>query len=167
VSFVIIKSCIISRAFAKSTFLIEKMLSCLNVLKADQIVVLASVLKLSFDIDFNLTGVPKTSNFIGRRSDLDSLERQLAPREVRERRKICVIYGLGGIGKTQLAIEYARLHKDLYISFFWIDGRTKESLIQSLLRIALRLPKGRIADMDLQKIYSLEESRKAAQEVLR
>jgi hypothetical protein len=95
------------------------------------------------------------------------MEKQLTPGEVRDRRKICVIHGLGGIGKTQLAIEYARLHKDLYTSFFWIDGKTEESLIQSLLRIASRLPKSQILDMDTQKIRGLEESRKAAQEILK
>jgi NB-ARC domain len=95
------------------------------------------------------------------------MEKQLTPGEVRDRRKICVIHGLGGIGKTQLAIEYARLHKDLYTSFFWIDGKTEESLIQSLLRIASRLPESQILDMDTQKIRGLEESRKAAQEILK
>lgn len=145
----------------------EEIILYLHALNADYTVARAGSLKISFDIDFDLTGVPKTSAFIGRRSDLDSVERQLAPGELRDRRKICVIYGLGGMGKTQLAIEYARLHKDLYTSFFWIDGKTEESLIQSLLRIALRLPKSQIADMDVQKIQGLEESRKAAQEVLK
>lgn len=111
--------------------------------------------------------MPKTSAFIGRRSDLDSVERHLGTEEVRDRYKICVIHGLGGMGKTQLAVEYARLHKDLYTSFFWIDGKTEESLLQSLLRIALRLPKNQIADIDVQEIRGLEESRKAAQEVLK
>lgn len=62
------------------------------------------------------------------------------PGKVSDRRKICVVHGLGGIGKTQLAIEYARLHKASYTSFFWLDGKTEESLIQSLLLITSRLP---------------------------
>jgi hypothetical protein len=94
------------------------------------------------------------------------MKEQLMPGEASDRRKICVIHGLGGMGKTQLAIEYARLHKALYTSFFWLDGKTEESLIQSLLFIASRLPKGQIPDMDTSKIRGLEESRKAAQEVL-
>jgi hypothetical protein len=110
--------------------------------------------------------VPKTSDFIGRKQDLESIKRQLTPREARDRRKICVIYGLGGMGKSQLAIEYARLHKDLYTSFFWIDGKTEESLIQSLIRIALRLPMSNQSYTDMLKTRGLEESRKAAQGVL-
>jgi hypothetical protein len=94
------------------------------------------------------------------------MNEQLMPDEASDRRKICVVHGLGGMGKTQLAIEYARLHKALYTSFFWLDGKTEESLIQSLLLIASRVPKGQIPDMDTQKMRGLEESRKAAQEVL-
>ena len=88
------------------------------------------------------------------------------PGEVLDRRKICVIHGLGGMGKSQLAIEYARLHKGSYTSFFWLDGKTEESLIQGLLALSSRLPKGQIADVDAQEIKGLEESRKRAQEIL-
>jgi hypothetical protein len=94
------------------------------------------------------------------------MKEQLMPGEVSHRRKICVVYGLGGMGKTQLAIEYARLYKASYTSFFWLDGKTEESLIQSLLLIASRLPKGQIADVDAGEIKGLEESRQRAQEVL-
>ncbi len=136
-------------------------------LKADFIVARVGNANPTFDIAFDLTGVPTTSVFIGRKSDLDSIAKQLMPDEVHDRRRICVIHGLGGIGKTQLAIEYARLHKDLYTSFFWIDGKTEESLLQSLLAIALRLPKSQILDMDTQKVQGLEESRKAARGILK
>ena len=135
-------------------------------MKANCTVVRVGNLKRNFYVTFDLTGVPKTSAFIGRGSDLDLMKRQLMPGQVSDRRKICVIHGLGGMGKTQLAIEYARLHKALYTSFFWLDGKTEASLIQSLLLIASRLPKGQIPDMDTQKIKGLGESRKAAQEVL-
>jgi hypothetical protein len=114
-----------------------------------------------------LTGIPKTNAFIGRKADLNLIKDQLMPGEVSDRRKICVIYGLGGMGKTQLAIEYARLHKAMYSSFFWLDGKTEESLIQSLLLIASRFPKNPIANVDTQEIKGLEESRKRAQEILR
>jgi hypothetical protein len=114
-----------------------------------------------------LKGIPKTNAFIGRKSDLNLIKEQLKPGELLDRRKICVLYGLGGIGKTQLAVEYARLYKDLYASFFWLDGKTEMSLIQSLLLIASRLPKGQIRDVDIQDVKGLEESRRGAQEVLK
>lgn len=88
------------------------------------------------------------------------------PGEALDRRKICVVHGLGGIGKTKLAIEYARIHKASYTSFFWLDRKTEESLIQSLLIIALRFPKSQIAAVDAREIKGFEESRKRAQKVL-
>ncbi|KAG9233416.1 P-loop containing nucleoside triphosphate hydrolase protein [Amylocarpus encephaloides] len=124
-------------------------------------------LEVNFNVDFDLTGIPKTSAFIGRKSDLDSMEKQLMRREGLDRRKICIIHGLGGVGKTQSAVEYARLHKDLYTSFFWIDGRTEETVIQSLLDLASRLPNSQMPGIDTQKTKGLEESRVATQEVLK
>ncbi|KAH0558618.1 hypothetical protein GP486_004729 [Trichoglossum hirsutum] len=123
--------------------------------------------KLDFGVPFDLKGIPMTNAFIGRKSDLNLMKEQLKPGELLDRRKICVLYGLGGMGKTQLAVEYARLHKDLYASFFWLDGKTEVSLIQSLLLIASRLPKGQIPDIDIQDVKELDESKKGAQEVLK
>jgi hypothetical protein len=124
-------------------------------------------LKPNFEIAFDLTGIPKTSAFIGRKSDLSLMREQLMPGEVLDRRKICVVYGLGGIGKTQIAIEFARLHKASYTSFFWLDGKTEESLIQSLLMIGSRLPKGQIPDVDIQDVEGSAESKRRVQEVLK
>jgi hypothetical protein len=122
--------------------------------------------KPDFDVTFDLRGIPKTSAFVGRKSDLSLIEEQLMPGKMSDRRKICVIYGLGGMGKTQLAIEYAILHKTKYTSFFWLDGKTEESLIESLLMIVPRLPKGHIQDINIQDIKGLE-AKTIAQEVLR
>lgn len=50
--------------------------------------------------------------------------------------------GLGGIGKTQVALEYAYQHALEYSAVFWVAAETGESLIASLLAIAevLQLP---------------------------
>lgn len=103
---------------------------------------------------------------MGRKADLALIKEQLRPGEVSDRRKICVIHGMGGIGKTQLAIEYARSHKTRYKSFFWLNGKTEESLIQSLLLLEPRLPelqKERVG----QEVKGLEESRERARKILR
>ena len=41
------------------------------------------------------------------------------------------IYGLGGAGKTQLALKYVEDHKDEYNPILWIDARDKESVRSS------------------------------------
>lgn len=54
----------------------------------------------------------------------------------------CVLSGLGGIGKTQTAIEYAYLHALDYSAVFWISAETEEQLMGSFAAIArlLKLP---------------------------
>lgn len=45
-----------------------------------------------------------------------------------------VIYGTGGVGKTQLALEYARRHRFDYSSIFWIDADRKDTVTTSIVR---------------------------------
>src|SRR6266702_1615237 len=49
------------------------------------------------------------------------------------------ISGLGGIGKTQLALEYAYRHRQDYHAVFWGRADTRENLIASFVTVALLL----------------------------
>jgi predicted AAA+ superfamily ATPase len=51
-------------------------------------------------------------------------------------RTCVVLYGLGGIGKTQLAIEYLRRHKEKYIMIFWLNTNDQDSLKLSFRDVA-------------------------------
>ena len=66
-------------------------------------------------------------------------------------RKICVLHGMGGIGKTQLAIEFARKYRQSYSAVFWIDGSSKEKLKQSIANIANQLPQHQL--LERAKLY--------------
>lgn len=46
------------------------------------------------------------------------------------------IFGLGGIGKTQTAIEYAHRNRSKYKGIYWINGTDRASLILGYQRIA-------------------------------
>ena len=52
------------------------------------------------------------------------------------------ITGLGGIGKTQVAVEYAYRYKDTYHDVFWVNATSRETLIEGFVTIArlLALP---------------------------
>ena len=63
---------------------------------------------------------------------MKKIEESLAPDNLQDGRQIYILYGLGGIGKTQLAIAYARKHQETYSAILWLNGNSKDTLQQSL-----------------------------------
>jgi len=65
--------------------------------------------------------VPYTANpfFSGRRSILSDLERRLT-QDDRQRR--LALWGLGGAGKTQIALRYCYEHRDEYRAILWVSA---------------------------------------------
>src|SRR3954471_20044891 len=51
----------------------------------------------------------------------------------------CTLCGLGGIGKSQIALEYCYRNQDNYQYIFWIDADTEESLQNSFMEVTRRL----------------------------
>mgnify|MGYP001499277245 CR=1 FL=1 len=58
------------------------------------------------------------------------------------------ISGLGGIGKTQIAVEFAYRHRDLYQAILWVNASTREVLSADFVMLAslLDLPEQREQD---------------------
>src|SRR5947209_15444440 len=46
------------------------------------------------------------------------------------------ISGLGGIGKTQTAVEYAFRYRDAYQYVLWVQANTSEALLSSFVALA-------------------------------
>ena len=109
---------------------------------------------------FALHGAPVSNRFVDRQSDTDELERCLLPRSrsLRTRRRIFVLYRLGGIGKTQLAADFARRHKAAFSSVFWLDGRSEDHLRQSLAGYASKIPKGQIPDRSRNLVLTSDDT---------
>ncbi|MCJ1407588.1 hypothetical protein MMC19_001659 [Ptychographa xylographoides] len=59
---------------------------------------------------------------------MTQLENVLLPQTSGDQQKVFILYGLGEIGKTQLAGNFARKHQAKYDSIFWLNGRDKPSL---------------------------------------
>jgi hypothetical protein len=53
----------------------------------------------------------------------------------KNRKKPIVLTGLGGVGKTQTALEYARIRCDSYKTLFYIDATDESSFFDGLLEI--------------------------------
>lgn len=48
------------------------------------------------------------------------------------------------MGKTQLAVEFARKHHSRYSAVFWLDGSSKDQLRQSFVDMAYWLPQDQV-----------------------
>ena len=95
----------------------------------------------SYDIPFNWNGVPRAKVFINRPGQMFKLENALLPANLEDgdRRRIYVLRGLGGIGKTQLAVEFTRLHKAKFSAILWLNGDSETSLKRSIAEYANRI----------------------------
>lgn len=93
--------------------------------------------KEDFSITFSLSGIPEIDQFVGRKEELNKIKEAL--QGVESRRKVVLLHGLGGIGKTQVAVAFAREQKDAYSAVFWLNGKNEDTLRQSFAGIAKRL----------------------------
>jgi hypothetical protein len=87
------------------------------------------------------------SEFVDRPAEMEKLEQALLPgRTSSGRQKIHVLHGLGGMGKTQLVVEFARRHHRRFSAVLWLDGRSEDSLKRSIASCAGRIPQGQISE---------------------
>jgi hypothetical protein len=80
-----------------------------------------------------------TKNFIGRAAELNRMTQVLRPDEPAVEQRRLMLGGMGGIGKTQLAIAYARRYQTSYASVFWLNAKTELTLKASFRSIAQQL----------------------------
>ena len=81
----------------------------------------------------------KNKNFTGRDRELAEIHEALHSPGAPLSERIIVLHGLGGIGKTQLAIQYAYIHQKDYTSVWWVNASTTQTLSEGFLGIAQRL----------------------------
>jgi hypothetical protein len=78
-----------------------------------------------FAVGFDLSAIPEAAQFVARENELAEMRRLL---HGYKSRSAVVLHGLGGIGKTQLAIEYITRHKEKYTAVFWFNANDEDSL---------------------------------------
>lgn len=90
--------------------------------------------------------------FTGREAELEALRRGLQERVKMPVIKTVVAHGLGGVGKTQLVVQYAWKHLREFDAVFWMKADSPEALDASLAAIApvLRLPQANEREQAIQ-----------------
>src|SRR5690348_1267537 len=91
----------------------------------------------AFDLPLYLPEINRVSKFFAREEELTRMQEALE--STVQRRRAVVLHGLGGIGKTQLAIEYAHRHRKDYSTSVWLDARDETAMNQSFARLAERI----------------------------
>ena len=89
---------------------------------------------------FPVKSLPFIQNrrFYGREPELEKIDRYLSPKNDQSLRTY-TIYGRRGVGKTEIALQFAHLNRPQFDAIFWIQCETSVSIRQSFTRIALAL----------------------------
>lgn len=99
---------------------------------------------------------PRNPFFLGRDAELAEVRRHLQAGQATALSQPQAISGLGGIGKTQLALEYAYRYQQDYQAVLWARAESTEELVASYIALAklLQLPEydGKEEDIIVQAV---------------
>ena len=109
----------------------------------------------------------RNPNFVGREDDLAWLHETLSPDEQYEAtdKGTVAVTGLGGIGKTQVVLDYLYRRRNHYRLVWWIRAETRDTVVSDLADLAAPLnlergePQNRHADALAVRNYLEHDSR--------
>ncbi|KAJ5955828.1 Disease resistance protein [Penicillium viridicatum] len=88
---------------------------------------------INFELPLNLSDISEVTRFVARKDQLERMQKIL---DTPVGRRTVVVHGLGGIGKTQLAIAYIKRNRSHYSATIWLNARDETTLKQSFARTA-------------------------------
>ncbi|KAF2849807.1 hypothetical protein T440DRAFT_126030 [Plenodomus tracheiphilus IPT5] len=97
-------------------------------------------------------GVPQAGQFVERSVAIAELERFSCRGWDRSGAKDTRTAWAHGIGKTQLAVEFARRHHRRFSLMFWLDGQSRGTLRSSIASFPSRIPPGHI--LETSRLYA-------------
>ena len=86
--------------------------------------------------EFPVQVLPKTriETFYGREAQIDEIDAYLGNQQL-DRVRTFTIYGRRGIGKTQIALEFAYRHASKFEAVFWVSRQTRQLCVIYILGI--------------------------------
>lgn len=102
--------------------------------------------------------------FTGREEMLGKLAKRLKNTGTAAIGQVTAISGLGGIGKTQTAVEFAYLHREEYRAVFFVVAETESDLIGGFAAIARELGLPEAQESDQQKAVAAAKHWLAAED---
>ncbi|OQD99022.1 hypothetical protein PENVUL_c066G05161, partial [Penicillium vulpinum] len=87
----------------------------------------------TFELPLNLSEIFEVTRFVAREDKLKRMEEIF---DTTIGRRTAVVHGLGGIGKTQLAIAYIKRNRSHYSATIWLNAKDETALKQSFARTA-------------------------------
>lgn len=97
--------------------------------------------------------------FFSRDHEVDMVRKALDPVQEHEKPRVMSIHGLGGVGKSQIALRYANTSMKMYDVIAWIPSETQVKMTQALSKLAkkLGLPKGDESEDDYQASLKVKD----------
>src|SRR5216684_2573536 len=108
---------------------------------------------------------PRIPSFTGREDELCRLDAILIhekPAVVTQAVGRAAVQGMGGVGKTSLAVEYAHRYRNLYAGVCWCPAETRAGLLSALAGLAVTLEAAEV-DADVEKAAKAGLARLAEQ----
>ncbi|KAJ5491643.1 Disease resistance protein [Penicillium diatomitis] len=87
----------------------------------------------SFELPLNLSETSQVARFVAREDQLRRIQKIF---DTPAGRRTAVVHGLGGIGKTQLAIAYIKRNRSDHSAALWLNAKDESALKQSFARAA-------------------------------
>lgn len=85
-------------------------------------------------------GFPENTQFFPRDDIIDAMRSELTHEPHSQRSRSMILWGIGGVGKTQLALAYAYERKRQGLkTILWINSEDRDQLLQSCSEICVEL----------------------------
>ncbi|KAL0938898.1 protein kinase subdomain-containing protein [Colletotrichum truncatum] len=96
-----------------------------------------------------------SGQFTGREEILDKMEKYFfdCPAGSPSSRRLLRIWGMGGVGKTQIAVRFRDLHGSRFNHIFWINAATKDSIYESFRQVTETVIGGEHSRPDIKGVH--------------